>query len=414
MVHATFRLHFGDVENLKDKDTIASLTGSMLMRGTTKHTRQQITDAFDKLKAQVRIFGSATGAIANIQTTRESFPAVMQLVAEVLRAPCFPEAEFEALKQQQITMYEGQRREPQAIAFQNAERHLYPYPKGDVRYVHTIDEWIENVKAAKLEDVKNFYQEFYGASNAEFAAMGDFDPEPLEKQIATLYGGWTSKQHYARVIRNYREVPVINNSFDTPDKANSMFVAFEPVKMHDENPEYPALVLANYMVGGGFLNSRLAARIRVKEGLSYGIGSMLEVAVPNEDEATFMAYAIAAPQNVAKVEADFVEEMKRALDAGFSDEEIAAAKSGWLQSRQVSRGQDNELASKLATNTRWGRTMQWDANIEQKVKALTAVDVNAAFRKYIDLSKISIIKAGDFAKVKAAATTGTPGSVVAQ
>ncbi len=222
----------------------------------------------------------------------------------------------------------------------------------------------------------------------------------MQKQISSLFTGWTSKEKYARVVSNYRQVPAVNQSFETPDKANAFFIAVQPVKMDDANPDYPALLLSNYMLGGGFLNSRLATRIRVKDGLSYGVGSQLSVPI-KEDQATFMTYAISAPQNTAKVEADFKEEMKRALDAGFTDGEIAAAKSGWLQSRQVSRGQDGELTMRLASNAYWGRKMEWEADVEKRVSTLTAADINTAFRKYIDLSKISIMKAGDFAKVKA-------------
>lgn len=407
VVNATFRLHFGDENNLKDKDMVASLTGAMLMRGTTEHSRQQIADQFDKLKARVHITGMATGATVSIQTTRENLPAVMDLVAEVLRKPSFPPAEFETLKQQQLTMLEEQRREPTAIAYQNAERHLRPFPKGDVRYVLTVDEEMEAVKAAKLEDVKLFYQDFYGASRAELAIVGDFEPEAVQKQISMHYSGWTSKEHYARVITPFKGVDAVNQSFETPDKANATFVALQAVKMDDEDPDYPALLLANYMLGGGFLNSRLATRIRVKDGLSYGIGSQLEVPV-KEDGGAFMGYAISAPQNTAKVQSDFFEELRRALDSGFTDQEIAAAKSGWLQSRQVSRGQDNELTGRLARNAFWDRTMEFDAHLESQVADLKAADVNAALRKYIDPAKISIFKAGYFSKAAATPARGTP------
>ncbi len=402
VVHASLRLHFGDENNLKEKDAVANLAGAMLMRGTTKHTREQIADTFDKLKAQVRVSGTAEGATVTVQTTKDNFPAVMDLIAEVLRQPSFPESEFEALKQQELTGLENQRTEPTAIAFQQAERHLRPYPKGDVRYVPTIDEEIQDIKAVKLEDVKKFYSDFYGTSRAELAIVGDFEPEALEKQTGALFQGWTSKERYARVITNYKDAPLVNQSFETPDKANAMFVAVQPVKMDDDSPEYPALLLGNYMLGGGFLNSRLATRIRVKDGLSYGVGSNLQVPI-KEDGAAFMTYAISAPQNTVKVEADFVDEVKRAVASGFTDQEVAAAKSGWLQSRQVSRGQDNELTNRLASEAYWGRTMQWDADLERKVNALTSADVNAAVRKYLDVAKISIFKAGDFAKAKAGA-----------
>ncbi|MFL6463001.1 MAG: M16 family metallopeptidase [Bryobacteraceae bacterium] len=404
VVHATLRLHFGDENNLRAKDAPADLTGSMLMRGTDKRTRQQITDDLNKLKAQVRVRGSTTGATVSVQTTKENFPAVMQIVGEVLRQPSFPASEFEALKQQQLTFLESQRAEPTAIAQLSAERHLHPYPKGDVRYVYTIDEQIADVKATKLEDVKNFYQQFYGTSKAEFAVIGDVDAEAVQKQVSQLFNNWTSKAHYQRVVTDYKQVPPVNQSFETPDKANATFVAVQPVKMDDENPDYPALLLSNYMLGGGFLNSRLATRIRVKEGLSYGVGSQLSVPT-KEDSGMFLTYAIARPQNMANVESSFKDEVAKALQNGFTAEEIAAAKSGWLQSRQVSRGQDNELTSRLANQAYWDRTMQWDAKLEAAVNSLTAEQVNSTIRKYLNLGQISIFKAGDFAKAKASAAS---------
>ena len=403
VVNARMRLNYGDENSLREKDAPADLTGSMLMRGTAHRTRQQIADELDKLKAQVRIAGSTTEATVSIQTTKENFPAVMRLVGEVLRQPSFPEGEFETLKQQEITFLESQRTEPNAITQLSAERHLHPYPKGDVRYVYTIDEQIANLKATKLEDIKNFYQQFYGASKAELAVIGDVDAESVQKQVSQLFNGWTSKTQYRRVVTDYKAVPSVNQIFETPDKANATFVAVQPVKMDDDNPDYPALLLSNYMLGGGFLNSRLASRIRVKEGLSYGVGSMFR-APTKEDSGTFMAYAIAAPQNVAKVENSFKDEMAKALQNGFTAEEVAAAKSGWLQSRQVSRGQDNELVSKLITQAYWGRTMQWDAKLEQAVNSLTPEQVNSVIRKYLNLGQISIFKAGDFAKANAGAT----------
>ena len=175
VVNATFRLHFGDEQNLKGKDSVAMLTGAMLMRGTSKHTRQQIADTLDSLKAQVRVTGTATGVNVSIQTTKENFPAVMNLVAEVLRDPSFPGNEFEALKQQEITSLESQRTEPMTLASQMAERHLRPFPKNDVRYVMTIDEEIAQVKTVTIDDVRKFYSDFYGIARAEFVAF------PLER-----------------------------------------------------------------------------------------------------------------------------------------------------------------------------------------------------------------------------------------
>ena len=401
VVNAVLRIHFGDEKSLVGQDMAATLAGSMLMRGSKKYTRQQINDEFNRLKAQVRVMGSTTGARITIQTTSENFPAVLDLVSEVLQQPTFPAGEFDALKRQQLTFLESQLKEPSAIAYINAERHARPYPKGDVRYVPTLEEQIEDLKAATLGDTKGFYNKFYGASRSEFSAVGDIEAESLEKQLKQLFGQWKSPSAYARIVTPYRVVAPVNRSFETPDKANSTFVAIQPVKLTDTDPDYPALTLANFMLGGGFLNSRLATRIREKDGLSYGVSSQLQV-MTDENGGLFLTYAISAPQNTARVESDFQDELNTALKNGFSDKELAAAKSGWLQSRQVSRGQDSELASRLASQAYWDRTMQWDAQIDNAVAALTTNQVNEAIRKYIDPKQISYFKAGDFSKLKPA------------
>ena len=204
----------------------------------------------------------------------------------------------------------------------------------------------------------------------------------------------------------YRDVAAENKALETPDKANAFFIAGQNLPLGDEDPDYPALVLGNYMLGGGFLNSRLAVRIRQKDGLSYGVGSQFQ-ASPLDKAGAFTTFAIYAPQNEAKLEAAFKEEIARVLKDGFEAKEIAEAKSGWLQSRQVSRAQDAPLARTLATDLYIKRTLAWDAALEKKVEALTGEQILAAMRKYLDPAKMTIVKAGDFAKGAAAAPPGS-------
>ena len=114
-----------------------------------------------------------------------------------------------------------------------------------------------------------------------------------------------------------------------------------PLKLSEKHPDYPALTFANYMFGGGS-SSRLFNRIRKTEGLSYGVMSMV-TSHPVFEDGSFLALAIAAPQNVTKVEATFKEELAKALKDGFTEQEIAEAKKGWLQERSMSRSQDGSL-----------------------------------------------------------------------
>jgi zinc protease len=276
------------------------------------------------------------------------------------------------------------------------------YPKGDVRYVMTPDEALAEYKSATLDDAKKFYADFYGASNADLAVVGDFDAKEVAALAGELFGDWKSSKPFTRVPRPYQAAAAVQQSLPAPDKANAFFIAGLNLEMGDSDPDYAAMTLGNYMLGGGFLNSRLATRIRQKEGLSYGVGSGFQASALDKSGA-FTAFAIYAPQNAAKLEAAFKEEVARALKDGFTAQEVSEAKSGWLQGQQVGRAQDPALARKLDGNLFIDRTLAWDADLEKKIAALTPDEIVAAMRRHIDPAKITIVKAGDFKEASASA-----------
>jgi zinc protease len=396
-VVAQMFFRFGDEQSLMNRATAAGLAGDMLMRGTTKHTRQQIQDELDRLKARAFVSGLTSQASLFIETTRANLPAALRLMAEVLREPAFPAKEFDLLKQEDLAGIEQQKSEPTQIAFTAFNRQINPYPKGDPRYISTPDEDVAELNAATLDQAKQFYHDFYGASNAQLTVIGDFDEQEITKLTTELFSDWKSPRPFKRIPSVFRDIAPANQTFQAPDKANAFLVAGFLFDMRDDNADYAAVTLGHYMLGGGFLSSRLAARIRQKDGLSYGVGSGIFVSAVDH-YGRFTATAIYAPQNVEKLEAAFKEEIARMLKDGFTAEEVEAAKSGYLQSRQVSRAQDNELLSRSNTYLFLGRTWQWDADFEAKIKALTPAQINAAMRHYVDPSKLVIFKAGDFAK----------------
>jgi zinc protease len=166
--------------------------------------------------------------------------------------------------------------------------------------------------------------------------------------------------------------------------------------MNDDDPDYPAMIMANYILGGSGA-SRLFKRIRDKEGLSYGVGSRLSVPT-KDDDASFGANAISNPQNAPKVEASFKDELARTVKDGFTAEEVAGAKKSWLEERMVQRSQDQSLMGTLGAREFWGRTMKWDEALESKVADLTPQQVSEAFRRHVDPSALTVVKAGDFKK----------------
>ncbi len=295
-----------------------------------------------------------------------------------------------------VTGIMAQMSEPTSRAGDELAKIFNVYPKGDWRYVPSLEESLAKVKAAKLEDARAFHDRFYGAHPADIAIVGDFDEAQVEAQLRTLFAGWDPQVPFAQVKREYHDIPAVERAIRTPDKENAVLLARENIRMRDDDPDFPALYMANYLLGGGAgFESRLMARIRQKEGLSYSVGSQLSVDAI-DDAGSWMAYAIAAPQNIPKVEKALREEVARALKDGFTDAEVKGAKSGILQMRAQNRSQDDVLADAWTGLLYLGRTFEHSKDFERKLTALTTGQVNAALRKYLDPSKITIVTAGDF------------------
>ena len=391
----TFR--HGTEDALAGKSTPASFAGSMLIRGTTERSFKEIVDEINRLKIRGSLSGGAVSVGGTANTVRENLPAALRLLGELMRQPAFDPDEFELLREERLASMEAQQSEPGALVPNAMQRHINSrYPEGHVFYVPTFEERIAREQAVALEQAKAFWSSFYGAEHGTLAIVGDFDPEEIVPVLAEAFGGWRANEPYERIARPFDPVEAVVSDIETPDKTNAFMYAAQVLPMRDDHPDYPALVLADYMLGGGFLNSRLPNRIRQQDGLSYGVGSSFSAGALDE-VGQFMAYAIFAPENADKVVAAFKEEMARALASGFTDEEVTAAKKGYLDTAQNVRANDMTVAGLLAGNLFLDRTMDFVKQHEAAIAALTPADIHAALKRHIDLEQISIFRGGDFA-----------------
>jgi zinc protease len=389
-VVAQLGLRWGDEQSKLNRATACGITSSMLMRGTRKNSREQLRDHFERLKANVNIGGEG----GSIETVRASLPGALRLAAEMLRQPSFPQEEFEQLRRSSLTSIDAQRSDPSALAGLALSRHLNPYRPEHWLYTATLDERSARLQALALDQVRKCHADFYGASDSELAVVGDFDPEEIARLVQELFGDWKSSRPYSRIPLRIADVPPVNSVIQTPDKANAALRAGMLLRLRDDNPDYPALLLGNYVLGGSS-DSRLTRRIREKEGLSYSVGSFLS-ADSFFERGSFGVFAIYAPQNRARVETAMTEEIRKALNEGFSKEEIEAGKKGLLQARQLARSNDENLAGRLASYLVLDRTFFWDRELERRIAALTPKTVVETLRRYIDPERLSVVKAGDF------------------
>ncbi|MFT7247344.1 MAG: zinc protease [Arcticibacterium sp.] len=397
VVTASMTIRVGTKESLTGIGMTDNLTASMLMRGSKNLNRQAIKDKLDGMESSVSIGGGGNTISVGINTTKAHLSEVLATVEDVLRNPAFDETEFSNLKTEMKTGLESQQNDPMAVAGVVFSKTMKPYPKGDVRYVPSIPEQLEMLDDVTIDGMKALHGKLYGMSNTTVSIVGDFDQEQIAKELEMRFGTWNNPTPFVRIANDYLPNPAGGTKIETPDKANSLMLTGINLKMNDSSPEYPAMYIGNYLMGGGILNSRLTVRLRQKDGISYGAGSQFSASSLDET-GSFMAYAILAPENSEKAEAAIKEEINKVRNEGFTSEEFTKAKESLLQSRQLSRSKDAELAGKLNGYLYLDRKMSYDAAFDEKLKATTLEQVNNTFRKYIDPAKFTLVKAGDFEK----------------
>jgi len=394
-VSGQLQLDFGDAQSLQGQATISALTARMLMRGAGTLSRAALSSRLDELKAKISVDGGGSSLNVSFETVRQHLPQVLDIVRDIVRAPMLLPAEFELLRKERITQIESQRSDPQAMASQALRRALDNYPAGDVRKVLSFDEILANLRAASVQDVQRFYQDFYGASHAKLTLVGEFDTAAVQTQSQALWGDWRSAKAYTRLTTNAYSASPTRLLLAAPDKPNAMYLAALPLALRDDAPDYIALALGNRVLGGGS-NNRLEERLRQKEGISYSAGSQLS-ASSFEPVADLILYAIHAPQNLARLQIAIREETERLVRDGVTAQELDDAKKSMLESSKISLAQDGALSGTLLGQLSTGRTMDYTAQRLAKIEATSLDEVNAAIRKYMDWSRLVHVHAGDFA-----------------
>ncbi len=377
-----------------------NMVGSLLMRGSQRLNREQINAAFIDLKTSANIGGGMQEAHVNLHSQRDNLADALRLAAEILRTPSFPENEFELLRQQSITLLEAARKEPNTLLDAVMGPDFDPWPAGHPFAWQSLDQSLDNIRALRLEDIKAYHRDVYGTGAGQIAVVGDFDPDTLLPLLETLFGDWQSGAPYAEIATRHHPVPARRRQIETPDKANASYVARMNIPLNDDHPDYPALLVANRILGGDGMASRLSVRVRQQEGLSYGISSRLSADSSRsgqDDAGSFHIHASSAPENIAQLERMIDEELRRWVREGITESELAETVNSLLLQRQQGRTSDDTIAAMLNTDRYRGRNIEQRIAFEARLRSLGVEEVNAAIKRHIDPDKLSIYTVGDFA-----------------
>lgn len=375
-----------DVPPLKEGDYAgaANLAGQLLKTGTKTKTKAQIDEAVDFIGASLST--SASGISGSTLTRhREKLVALM---ADILLNPTFPKDEFEKAKKQTLSGLAYSKEDPNAISANVAQvlRYGKDHPYGEL----TTENTVENIT---LERCKSFYTTYFKPNISYFVVTGDIKPAEAKLLAEKYFGKWVK----AEVKRE----PVV-----MPAKLDSAKVAFVnktgavqsiidityPVALKPGPPNAIKARVANSILGAGSFGSRLFANIREDKGYSYGAYSTLS---PDQHVGYFSAGAAVRNEVTDSAITQFLLEMNRLRTEKVTDAELSQFKNIITGSFARSLEQPGTIAQFALNIARYKLPKDYYATYLQKVSEVTAEDVMAMSKEYIDPAKAHIVVVGD-------------------
>lgn len=395
MVQLQFSLRYGNEETLKAYLAAAEVLPDMMARGTQQLDYAQLQQALNRNRAELSTSGQRGLMVFNLQVPRGKLIETLELLRQIVREPAFDESEFEVYKTQVIASFESRASDPQSIAGRTFSRTMNPVSADDIRYSPTLEEQLQRYRALTLDQVRELYETQISGRSGELVVVGDFDQEEVMDALNRLTADWNGSVNYERISETAAtDIAGTEIVIPTPDKANAVLIAGVNLALTDRDEDYVPLYVASYVFGGGSFASRLGERVRQTEGLSYGIFASLS-AHPIDARGRLSISAITNPMNKDRLITAVREELVKWVEGGITEEELAQAKQGILQSSQLGRTDDRSLASELASQLFVGRSFVEVQEMEERIAGLTVEEVNAAIKKRIDPSALVVVFAGD-------------------
>lgn len=264
-------LQSGAARDPKGKEGVASLTGSVLRRGTKERSGDQIDDGIESIGGLLGVDVGAESTSIAVTVPSEHVATALEIVADLARAPSFPKKQVDQSRRQVLAHLQNELDDPSALA----DRALVEYFYGKNHpFGHPIEGRTASVKTLERADVVAFHKATYTPAGAMLIFVGDMDPAQAKALATKFFADWKGKALEPLAL----EAPAAPNGFDVllVDKADATQAQVRAVVpgLARKDPAYYPATVANTIVGGGF-TSRLVDEVRVNRGLSYSVGTRL-------------------------------------------------------------------------------------------------------------------------------------------
>jgi zinc protease len=388
-VSVRLRLQAGAANDPPGKDGLAAFTGRMLSRGTATRTFDEFNEEADRLGATVGVEVGRHFVEVAVRCLREVLPAALDLAADILRNPTFPEDHIEKVRNELLAAIREQDNDTRSAADRACRRLLFPDGHPLAR---RLTGETATISALTRDDLVAFHAERFGPRVMTAAVVGGVERvAEAAELLAARFGDWTSTAELPPPVPTVEPPAAIKReALVVPGKTQSDLVAGFPT-LARTHPDYYALDMANMILGRFGLMGRLGANVRDKQGLAYYAYSQIE---SGRELSVWASRAGINPANVERALASIVAEVQRLRDEPVSEDELSGAKEYMTGVLPLALEQSDGVAATLLSIEYYDLGLDFLERYPAIVEALTADQVLTAARTHLDPDRIAVGIAG--------------------
>ncbi len=367
------------------KEGLASMTAFLLTEGTAHRTADQIHDQVDFLGAK---FGAAAGddyASVGLTVLKKDVAEGFDLFADVLLHPKFPKEEFDRKRAEALAELEAEEQSPGAVAERLFRKTLF----GTGPYRAEPSGWKETVAKLTVADLEKFYKSAYVPKNTILVASGDISMKEMTALVSKHLGSWSGDG------TELKSPPAAEPGKPQVVKVDRELAQANLVWGHRgttrDDPDWYAIQIMNYILGGGGFSSRMMNSIRVEAGLAYSVSSYF---VPGKLPGSFQVGLQTKSASTADALRRLREEIDRIQEKPVSDEEINSAKKYLTGSFPLRFDSNADMVTFFSQVEFYGLGLDYPQRYEGIINAITKDDVQRVAKKYLHPDEAILIVVG--------------------
>jgi predicted Zn-dependent peptidase len=366
----------------REKAGLSHLLSAVLTKGTEHLSSFEIAERIESVGANLSADAASDYFLVSLKTVSADWPEILQLAAQILRSPSFPEAEVELEQHLALQDIRSQKEQPFNIAFEQLRQAMYQ----DHPYALSVLGTEATVSELSRTDLEQYHQTYFRPDNMVISIAGRVTPEEAIKQVEQAFGDWLPPEIPLPTL----SLPLITSqpcTVTTPQETQQSIVMLGYLTASLQNADYATLKLLNTYLGNG-LSSRLFVELREKRGLAYDVSAFYP---SRQSTSTFVVYMGTAPENTETALMGLHAEIERLCSTLLSTEELQTAKNKLLGQYALGKQTNAQLAQTYGWYETLGLGIEYDTKFQQEVASVTPEMVQAAAGRYFIEPYVSLV-----------------------